>query len=97
MFQGDSTYHVNQTSRLHFEIYRQDDETYIKDKSGNGTFVQGMKLIKDNPRVLEHGDTVAVLCGDIDLFLFLVEEERKFPLQYLVGKAVGGWLLWTGL
>ena len=69
MFQGDSTYHVDQTSRLHFEIFRQDKKTFIVDKSGNGTFVQGKKLTKDNPKVLEHGDTVAVLCGDVELFL----------------------------
>ena len=97
MFQGDTTYHVDQTSRLHFEIFRQDKKTFIVSKSSNGTFVQGKKLTKDIPKVLEHGDTVGVLCRDIELFWYLEEETmiytNHFPVKivtkYLVGNEVG--------
>ena len=97
MFQGDSTYHVDQTSRLHFEIFRQDEKTFIVSKSGNGTFVQGKKLVMNNPKVLEHGDTIAVLCRDVELFWYLEEEPMiytsyypvKIITKYLVGNEVG--------
>ena len=97
MFQGYASYCVDQTSRLHFEIFRKDQQTFIVNKSGNGTFTQGVKLVKENPRVLKHGDSIAILCKDIKLFWYLEEEtmiERNcFPLEittkYLVGNVVG--------
>ena len=54
MFQGYASYCVDQTSRLHFEIFRKDQQTFIVNKSGNGTFTQGVKLVKENLRVLKH-------------------------------------------
>ena len=97
MFQGDSSYRVDNTSRLHFEIFRKDKKTFIVGKSGNGTFVQGRKLTKDEPKVLNHGDSIAVLCRDIELFWYLEEETmiymNLFPVKiitkYLVGNEVG--------
>ena len=97
MFQGDSSYRVDQTSRLHFEIFRKEQKTLLVSKSGNGTFVQGVKLVKDDPKVLKHGDTIAVLCRDIELFWYLEEEtmiyRNSFPVKiitkYLVGNEVG--------
>ena len=89
MFQGDSTYRVDNTSRLHFEIFRQEKKTFIVDKSGNGTFVQGRKLTKDEPKVLYHGDSIGLLCQDMELFTYVEENERTFPLQVIVGKALG--------
>ena len=53
MFRGDLWVNsVEQTSRLHFEIFRKDEQTFIVNKSSNGTFANGVKLIKDNLRVL---------------------------------------------
>ena len=97
MFQGDSAYHVDQTSRLHFEIFRQEEKTFIVNKSSNGTYVKGIKLVKDDPKVLVHGDTIAVLCPDVELFWYLEEETmiytNYFPVKiitkYLVGNEVG--------
>ena len=97
MFQGDTTYCVDQISRLHFEIFRQDEKTLIVEKSSNGTFVQGKKLIKDTPKVLEHGDMVAILYRNVELFWYLKEETmiytNHFPAKiitkYLVGNEVG--------
>lgn len=97
MFRGDTTYRVDQMSRLHFEIFRQDEKTFIVNKSGNGTFVQGMKIVKNVPKILKHGDAIAVLCQDIELFWYLEEEtmiyRNYFPVKiitkYLVGNEVG--------
>ena len=72
MFLGDLSYSVEQTLRLHFEIFRKDEQTFIVNKSSNGTFANGVKLIKYNPRVLKHGDAMPCidlepLCPDSDI------------------------------
>ena len=38
------------------------------------TFAQGVNLVKDKPRVLKHGDSIAILCNDIELFWYLEED-----------------------
>ena len=54
-----------------------------------------MKLVKENPRVLKHGDSIAILCKDIKLFWYLemMIDRNCFPLEiatkYLVGNVVG--------
>ena len=97
MFQGFPGYFVDQTSRLHFEIFRKDQETFIVNKSCNMTFAQGVNLVKDKPRVLKHGDSIAILCNDIELFWYLEEDtliDRNYfsPqifTKYLVANEVG--------
>ena len=97
MFQGFPGYFVDQTTRLHFEIFRKDQETFIVNKSCNMTFAQGVNLVKDKPRILKHGDSIAILCNDIELFWYLEEDtliDRNYfsPqifTKYLVAKEVG--------
>ena len=97
MFQGFPGYFVDQTLRLHFEIFRKDQETFIVNKSCNMTFAQGVNLVKDKPRVLKHGDSIAILCNDIELFWYLEEDtliDRNYfsPqifTKYLVANEVG--------
>lgn len=95
MLQGDTIIdriYIDQISRLHFEIFCQNKETFIVGKSSNGTFVQGNKLIENTPKVLKHGDMVAVLFKNVELFCYL-EEEMMLPVEiitkYCVGNEVG--------
>ena len=83
-------------SRIHFEILRKDEKTYIVGRSENGTFVRGEKLQKDQPRPLKHGDVVAVVDPDNNLFMYLHEASilsmnfpTKIKTSYLIGKEVG--------
>ena len=88
---------ITETSRLHFEIHRSDDKTFIVDRSENGTFVRGTKLDKNKPRLLRHGDFIAVVQPDTELFWYIDESAmmytNTFPLRvvtkYLVGNEVG--------
>ena len=97
MFAEDSSYQLEQTSRHHFELYRRDGKTFIVSKSANRTFVHGVRLGKEEVRVLKHGDSIAVLSPDMELFWYLDEATmiylNSFPLKiiskYLVGNEVG--------
>ena len=93
----DSSSVMSLTSRLHFEIIRQEDKTHIVDRSENGTFVRGGRLPKDHPRILRHGDLVSVINTNNELFWYLDEATmlytNLFPLpvirKYLAGNVVG--------
>ena len=97
MFSEESSYKLEQTSRHHFEVFRREEKTFIVSKSANGTYVHGVRLGKDDVRVLKHGDSVAVLSQDMELFWYLDEATMiylySFPLKiiskYLVGNEVG--------
>ena len=101
MFMGDVSYRFDKTSRLHFEIFRKNKETFIVNKSANGTFVinqktrKNQKLDKDDPKLLKHGDVIAVLSRDVELFWYLEEDTMRndYPLEiinkYLVGNKIG--------
>ena len=97
MFSEESSYKLEQTSRHHFEVFRREEKTFIVSKSANGTYVHGVRLGKDDVRVLKHGDSVAVLSQDMELFWYLDGATMiylySFPLKiiskYLVGNEVG--------
>ena len=77
-------------SRIHFEILRKDEKKYIVGRSENGTFVRGEKLQKDQPRPLKHGDVVAVVDPDNNLFMYLHEASilsMNFPTKIKTCKA----------
>ena len=87
----------DQTSRLHFIIYRQNDKTRLLSKSGNGTYVNGERLYKDDERILRNGARIGVLSNEIELFWYIDETasllENTYPIpiirRYLVGNVVG--------
>ena len=97
MFSEESSYKLEQTSRHHFEIFRREEKTFIVSKSANGTFFDGVRLGKDEVRKLRHGDSIAVLSQDMELFWYLDEDTmiclNSLPLKiiskYLVGNEVG--------
>ncbi len=46
-------------SRFHAQIINQDGKLYIEDQgSGNGSFVNGRQLEKNQPHPLRHGDRI---------------------------------------
>lgn len=48
-------------SRKHATLYKQDDKWYIKDlKSTNGTFVNGAKIMPDQPLSLKNGSEISL-------------------------------------
>ena len=61
MIPSDLGLNYEQTSRVHFVIYRKNDKTRIQSKSGNGTFVNGEKLCKNDDRILKNGARIGVL------------------------------------
>lgn len=47
-------------SRIHSLIYWQDNNWYIEDKSKNGVWHNGNRMIKDQPYLLQKSDTIAL-------------------------------------
>ena len=99
MLPEDSGFNCDQTSSKHFVLYRKRGQTYIKDKSRNGTFVNGEKMDSEEKRGLRlrNGSRIAILSTNVELFWYLDEDEiridARFTKQindsYLVASVVG--------
>eukprot|EP00092_Neocalanus_flemingeri_P039015 GFUD01042471.1.p1 GENE.GFUD01042471.1~~GFUD01042471.1.p1 ORF type:complete len:687 (-),score=183.83 GFUD01042471.1:48-2108(-) len=97
MFPGsEENLQCNKTSRVQFEVFIENSRPYIQDKSMNGTFVNGVKLNRDDSKRLNHGDVISILQVDLEMFCYLDEFQmmsRNYPLRiitkYLVGNIVG--------
>ena len=75
MFQSVSNIlHSGHVSNVHFEIIRRVGGTfYIRNRSLNGTYVNGTNLTKDRFYELRHKDKISVLGPSFFLFEFLDE------------------------
>jgi serine/threonine-protein kinase Chk2 len=82
-------------SRAHFEVFRDHGFASLVDKSTNGTFVNELRVGKDQRCRLGHGDTIGLLQPDFAVYSFLHEAHIKlhFPEElgsrYLVGRTLG--------
>jgi predicted component of type VI protein secretion system len=74
---------IGRVSRAHFEVLRDHGFLSLVDKSANGTFVNELKVGKDQRCRLGHGDTIALLQHDFAVYSFLNEAHIKlhFPEQ----------------
>ena len=98
MFQSVSKiFHSGHVSKVHFEICRRGGIFLIKNRSLNGTYVNGTELTKDRVYELRHKDQIGVLDPSFHLFDFVDENSylrtSTFPVEvitkYLVGCVVG--------
>jgi len=93
---SDENLQCNKTSRVQFEISIENERPFISDRSMNGTFVNGSKLMRGVSRRLNHGDVISILQVELEMFCYLDEFQmmnRNYPLRiitkYLVGNIVG--------
>ena len=97
MFPSESVFNLDQTSRLHFLIIRRNGKSYLVNKSGNGTFVNGTSVPKDEDRYLKNGSRISILSQDLELFWYIDEDgmlmENNYPAhlvsRYVIGNVVG--------
>lgn len=86
---------IVKVSRVQFQLNKEGNNVALVDKSMNGTYVNGFKVGKDKQHGLEHGDVIAILKFNYDVFLFISEGRLRqiFPRsvidKYLVGRVLG--------
>ena len=68
MFPSDTTFNIEQTSRTHLIVTRRREITFVVNKSGNGTFVDGEMLERNEERIIRNGAKIAILRHDLELF-----------------------------
>eukprot|EP01130_Rhizamoeba_saxonica_P018720 TRINITY_DN9465_c0_g1_i1.p1 TRINITY_DN9465_c0_g1~~TRINITY_DN9465_c0_g1_i1.p1 ORF type:complete len:398 (+),score=77.99 TRINITY_DN9465_c0_g1_i1:22-1215(+) len=72
---------VVRISRVHCKLYYKDDLLHIRDNSGNGTYINGVKLGKGNETILNNGDMIGLLMDprkkNIELGYKLIIKSRK--------------------
>ena len=82
-------------SRIHFEICRDPGRAVLMDRSSNGTFVNKLKIGKNNRYQLNHGDVISPIDPNLSVYTFLMDADMKtlYPEMmeagYLVGRQVG--------
>jgi len=82
-------------SRIHFEICRDRGRAVLMDLSSNGTFVNELKIGKNNRYQLNHGDVISLTDPNLSVYTFLLDTAMKtlYPEMveagYLVGRQVG--------
>ena len=97
MFPQDSKFSVDQISRTHLIVARRKEITFVVNKSGNGTFVNGDKLGVGEQRLIRNGDRVSILSQEMELFWYIDRNammmDTTYPVKivskYIVGNVVG--------
>merc|ERR1719461_466525 len=85
-------------SKVQCEIFRNNNDVFLKDCSSNGTWVNGAKVGKGRTIPLEHNATIAFSYPDRKVFVFISShvEEESFP-EALTSKYTVSKLLGTGV
>ena len=97
MIRDDTSYKVEQISRVHFVIFRKDGKAFLQSKSMNGTYVNGKNLVKGDEMELRSEARISVLSPDLEMFWYIDEkamrENMRYPKeivkQFVVGNIVG--------
>jgi len=82
-------------SKCQCEIFRKSDGVFLRDHSSNGTWVNGVKVGKNNCVSLEHDSEISFAAVTKKVYVFLSMDEKRevFPLQltqkYTVSKVLG--------
>jgi len=94
---GDSNLSIEKVSRVHFILNKGHGASgpFLTDMSMNGTWIDSIRVGKDQSASLSHGNVISVLSTEMKVFQFLdkVIIERVYPSsvtsKYLVGKELG--------
>jgi len=91
---GDKKW-LTAVSKIQCEIIKTDEGVFVKDRSSNGTWVNGHKICKENKWPLEHNAEICFAGARKKVFVFMsnMEEGESFPEaltnKYTVSKVLG--------
>jgi len=91
---GDKKW-LTAVSKIQCEILKTDKGVFVKDRSSNGTWVNGHRIGKDNKWPLEHNAEICFAGAKKKVFVFMsnMEEGESFPEalteKYTVSKVLG--------
>merc|ERR1719233_554645 len=91
----DEDLQLVKVSRVQFQLQRTGSNVVMEDMSMNGTYVNGLKLVKGKQHSVDQGDMISILQTDFKVFLFISEVRLRqiYPhsvaKKYLVGRVLG--------
>uniref|UniRef100_A0A2M4CYG6 Serine/threonine-protein kinase chk2 (Cds1) n=1 Tax=Anopheles darlingi TaxID=43151 RepID=A0A2M4CYG6_ANODA len=91
---------LSRVSKVHFSIEKDEDldaPVYIKDKSRNGTYVNGKLIGTNRQRLLTDGDIISICYADLKAFIYHQLRENPATKQlasdlsntYYIGRTLG--------